>query len=387
MVLGAGCNAVLENLCFCLTEPGDAVLIPTPYYAAFAFDLGARASLNIIPVNTMKFNGTTNFSATSKSISQTSYYPNIDALNTAYDKAKMAGSEPKILLLSHPNNPLGICFLPSVIKDCIDWAREKKVHLVSDEIYAGSVYRKMNPLSGEDTFQSALTLAAGHENDINDDDNDDGLRLGLGLGPYIHFVYALSKDFALSGLRVGVAYSENKAIRLPMQKLNDLCQISSQTQQTVEEMLSSKCEDSTNSLTSKQEQSQYWSTDEFLPENNNRIRDRSDKVQLCLDECDIPCLFGDSGLFLWLDLTEFLPALDTIDDDATIEESEESKDSRERTLYLELMQDFGLLFTPGRSMKNELPGFFRFVFTAASEDEFNLGLERMKHFVMVKRNI
>jgi aspartate/methionine/tyrosine aminotransferase len=31
LVLGAGCNAVLENLCMCLSDPGDAVLIPTPY--------------------------------------------------------------------------------------------------------------------------------------------------------------------------------------------------------------------------------------------------------------------------------------------------------------------------------------------------------------------
>lgn len=30
MVVGAGCNAVLENLCICLAEPGEGVLIPTP---------------------------------------------------------------------------------------------------------------------------------------------------------------------------------------------------------------------------------------------------------------------------------------------------------------------------------------------------------------------
>jgi aspartate/methionine/tyrosine aminotransferase len=43
IVVGAGCNAVLENLCLCLAEPGEGVMIPTPYYAAFEFDLGARA--------------------------------------------------------------------------------------------------------------------------------------------------------------------------------------------------------------------------------------------------------------------------------------------------------------------------------------------------------
>lgn len=43
IVLGAGCNAVLENLCIALAEPGEGVMIPTPYYAAFEFDLVARA--------------------------------------------------------------------------------------------------------------------------------------------------------------------------------------------------------------------------------------------------------------------------------------------------------------------------------------------------------
>lgn len=43
IVVGAGCNAVLENLCICLAEPGEGVMLPTPYYAAFQFDLGSRA--------------------------------------------------------------------------------------------------------------------------------------------------------------------------------------------------------------------------------------------------------------------------------------------------------------------------------------------------------
>ena len=43
IVVGAGCNAVLENLCLCLASPGEGVMIPTPYYAAFEFDLVARA--------------------------------------------------------------------------------------------------------------------------------------------------------------------------------------------------------------------------------------------------------------------------------------------------------------------------------------------------------
>ena len=61
------------------------------------------------------------------------------------------------------------------------------------------------------------------------------------------------------------------------------------------------------------------------------------------------------------------------------------ENERERKLYLELLQDYGLLFTPGRSMKNELPGFFRCVFTAASDHEFDLGMERLRKYVADKR--
>lgn len=364
MVLGAGCNAVLENICFSLTEPGDAVLIPTPYYAAFEFDLVARAALTIVPVNTMNYRTDAgNGSNDSTQMSKEMYYPNRASLDAAYEKAKATGSNPKILLLSHPNNPLGVCYPPSVIQECIDWARERKVHLVSDEIYAGSVYEQTNKEKGDDVFHSALALAS-----TGDNGGD-----GLGLGQYIHFVYALSKDFALSGLRVGVVYSENEEIRLPLQKLNDLCQISSQTQVTVEEMLSAKGD-----------RGPLWSTDDFLPANNDRTRHRSYMLQECLTECAIPYLEGDSGLFLWMDFSQFLPTLEGGESNG-LGESQESMDTRERALYLQLLKEFGLLFTPGRSMRNELPGFFRCVFTAASDDEFALGLERIKKFVAAKR--
>lgn len=50
LVVGAGCNAVLENLFFSIAEHGDGVLVPAPYYAAFEFDLSARIGLRLVPV-------------------------------------------------------------------------------------------------------------------------------------------------------------------------------------------------------------------------------------------------------------------------------------------------------------------------------------------------
>lgn len=313
--------------------------------AAFEFDLGARAGLSILPVNTMEYQEF-DTSKSGGSIPHHAYYPNRASLDAAVEKSVQDGITPRILLLSHPQNPLGICYPPEVIKEIIDWCRENEIHLVSDEIYAGSVYR-----SEDANFVSALKLAS--------TEDEDG---ALGLGPYIHLVYALSKDFALSGLRVGALYSENQEIRLPLQKLNDLCCISSHTQLLVERMLTTA---------SKEDSNVSW-TSQFQQSNHERLRQRGDALHRCLDELEIPYLKGTAGLFVWIDMTQFLPL-------------EGTDDERERELYLELLKEYGLLFTPGRSMKNERPGFFRCVFTAANDDEFQLGMDRLRHYVFSKR--
>ena len=145
-----------------------------------------------------------------------------------------------------------------------------------------------------------------------------------------------------------------------LQKLNDLCCVSSQTQLLVQQMLSEVSNDGIS-----------W-TSKFLEENHGRLRVRGDAWQACLEECRIPYLKATAGLFCWMDFREFLPM-------------EGTDDERERALYLELMNEYGLLFTPGLSMKNEHPGFFRCVFTAASDDEFALGMSRLRKFVEAKR--
>lgn len=336
-VVGAGCNAVVENLCLCLAEAGEAVMIPKPYYAAFEFDLVARAGLHIQPVSIADFHPASD-DTTDPSI----YYPTAASLDAAYEEAQQNGHPPRILLLSHPHNPLGICYPEEVLKECIEWCTSRQVHLVSDEIYAGSVFRPE-----EAGFKSILQVAN---------------KSSGGLGPYVHWVYSLSKDFALSGLRLGAAYSENMDIRMPLQKLNDLCQISSQTQVWTEHMLTKKAKDNSNSDKS-------W-TAAFRQENHRRLDERCKALTACLDECGIPYLPPTAGLFCWLDLSEYLP-----EEDTGMSDSE-----RERQLYLRLVQEFGLLLTPGDSMKNERPGFFRLVFTAASDAEFTLGLGRLRKF-------
>jgi len=123
----------------------------------------------------------------------------------------------------------------------------------------------------------------------------------------------------------------------------------------------------------KTKENDLW-TDGFLKENHDRIRDRNNQLQNCLDDCDLPYIASTAGLFTWIDFSEFLP-------------SGPDDEERERSLYLELVETYGLLLTPGLSMRNERPGFFRCVFTAAKNDnEFQLALRRIKKFVNTRRN-
>ena len=344
LIIGAGCNAVLENLCMTLADVGEGVLIPTPYYAAFEFDLVARAGLQVHPVTTELYhNRKGSYLQENGQIDPEIYYPNVAALNAAYEKSLAKCCRPRILLISHPMNPLGICYPSQTILDCIQWCRDRKIHFICDEIYAGSVYRNDESAA---PFQSALRLA------------------GKELGPYVHWVYALSKDFAVSGLRIGAAYTENSEILLPLQKLNDLCQVSSQTQLWTTDLLRKQVH--------SEEKNELWTT-VFRRENHKRLLRRYTALATLFDRYRIPYLPANAGLFVWVDLSQFLSPL--IDNTAV----------QERDLYTELIT-FGILLTPGLSMRNERPGFFRCVFTAASEDEFTVALQRFQQYFDTKCN-
>ena len=110
LIIGAGCNAVLENLVFAIADPGSAVLIPTPYYAAFDFDLAARAGMVIEPVIPPGVSGggaEPGDKEDAFTASAAPYYPSIAALDAAYESALAKGHPPAALLISAPNNPLG----------------------------------------------------------------------------------------------------------------------------------------------------------------------------------------------------------------------------------------------------------------------------------------
>ena len=56
-------------------------------------------------------------------------------MNNAYGSAKKNGSNPSMLVLNSPNNPVGNSFCRSDIELATSWSKENSITVLSDEIY------------------------------------------------------------------------------------------------------------------------------------------------------------------------------------------------------------------------------------------------------------
>ena len=122
--LAPGASSILGHLFYSLAEAGDAILIPAPYYAAFENDMKAIAKCVPIPVY----------------MNDCTQGPTKEELEMAARKAETQGYTVKMLLITNPNNPLGVIYKPSVVLNAIEWARARSMHTVMDEIYGLSVH-------------------------------------------------------------------------------------------------------------------------------------------------------------------------------------------------------------------------------------------------------
>lgn len=64
----------------------------------------------------------------------------LDDYRSAYDRLTQAGKTVKAVLLCNPQNPLGRCYSRETLLAFGKFCEERNLHLVSDEIYATSIY-------------------------------------------------------------------------------------------------------------------------------------------------------------------------------------------------------------------------------------------------------
>ncbi|XP_061344055.1 1-aminocyclopropane-1-carboxylate synthase-like [Gastrolobium bilobum] len=254
VVMSGGATGAHEVTAFCLADPGDAFMVPTPYYAGFDRDLRWRTGVQLLPV-----------------ICESSNYFKLtrEALEVAFEKAKEDNIRVKGLLITNPSNPLGTIMDRETLRTVMSFINEKHIHLVCDEIYAATVF-----------CHPGFTSIA----EIIEEDTDIECNRDL-----IHIVYSLSKDMGFPGFRVGIIYSYNDAVVNCARKMSSFGLVSTQTQYLMASML---LDDEF--------------VERFLAESAKRLAKRYGVFIRGLAQVGIKCLQSNAGLFLWMNLRSLL---------------------------------------------------------------------------------
>ncbi|KAK9064912.1 hypothetical protein SSX86_016295 [Deinandra increscens subsp. villosa] len=255
LVLTAGATSANETLMFCLANPGDAFLLPTPYYPGFDRDLKWRTGAEIVPIHCSSLNG---FRITKS------------ALEEAYKQAEKQNLKVKGILVTNPSNPLGTSLTMHELDILVNFISSQNIHLISDEIYSGTVFSSPSFISIMEVLKT--------RNLMNTE-----------ISKRVHIVYSLSKDLGLPGFRIGAIYSNDERVVCAATKMSSFGLVSSQTQYLLSEILSDQ-----------------KFTKIYLSENRRRLKQRYERLVKGLKRSGISCLKSNSGLFCWVDMRHLL---------------------------------------------------------------------------------
>jgi 1-aminocyclopropane-1-carboxylate synthase len=319
ITVSAGCGAIIDNITFAITQPGDGVLIPAPYYPAFDNDLAAKNDAVPVPVQ---------LSATDQPWAQ-----QLTSAKQRFDGD--SGRAIKGLLVTNPDNPTGTSYSRQHLQEMLQWCLDNNVHYISDEVYANSMF-------GDDPFCSIAAVAA------------DGVEAGMWsqeqVDTYVHVVFGLSKDWCASGIRVGCLHSCNRQLNSAMGNLAYFCSVSGLAQFIVARML---------------EDGSF--VDSYLAENKRRLRQSYEVLADSLSKAGITFQPAVASVFCWVDLRHALP---------------EPTWEAERELWHDgFVERCGLIITPGHSCHAPEPGFFRVCYAIVDPVVIPKLVKRIKDFI------
>jgi aspartate/methionine/tyrosine aminotransferase len=250
LVIVSGATAALDVLASALCDPGEAIVVPAPYYGAFDVDLCGRSGARLIAA---PMSGDHGFRLAAPPIAQ------------ALDRARRDGVTVRAVALTSPSNPVGQVHPPDTLREIADVAARHEVDIIADEIYANSVF-------GDTPFVSMLdpTVNRAHRTRT-------------------HMIWGFAKDFGLPGFKVGVVYSPDPDVRAAARALAYFAPTSTHTQALLRDLLSDP----------------EWVRD-LLAENRRRLAASYARSTRALDRLAIPYVPAGAGFSLWSNLREWL---------------------------------------------------------------------------------
>ncbi|EGR51401.1 uncharacterized protein TRIREDRAFT_56572 [Trichoderma reesei QM6a] len=311
----SGCTAAVEHISWALADPGDLILLGRPYYGAFPWDATIRTGAKLAYVDFGDED------------------PLGDTCVKKYEdrilEAKANGENVTALLLCHPHNPLGRCYPLHVLIDLLKLCNKHKLHLISDEIYALSVFE--NTVDAEPPlchppapFHSVLSI------DLT----------GLIDPAYVHVIWGMSKDFGANGLRLGAIISQhNIDLMTALFPLVLLTSVSSLTEHVLANIL----------------EDDAW-VETYIKENQRKLSTYYKHITTWAKTNDIVYAPGvNAGFFIWADLGR------------TFRKHRKDEPEDLDQAVMDALLRHKVFLASGARFGSEKPGWFRIVFSHERE--------------------
>lgn len=291
---GAACAFVVYS--YMLTDVNNVILIPRPYYSYIDHNVSVATENQVFRCPLIdQENGIFKLSR--------------ECFEHGYQQALAKGFNPRMILLINPNNPLSDIYDEIALLPILQFAAEKGLHVVIDEIYALSTFVTCS-------FQSILN----YQFLLPDSDRT-------------HFLWSFSKDFCLNGARVGIMYTGTTQLCQISSKINFLFVPSRNTQYMLEQLMSDH-------------EWIRW----YISLNRQRLTQRYTQVTSTLETIQgVKVHRSQAGFFIWVDLRDLMPSEATFND--------------ETHLFEHLFECSGVFILRGQTLGCTQPGWFRIVFS------------------------
>ena len=198
----------------------------------------------------------------------------------------------------------------------MNFCRKHRLHLISDEIYACSVFDSEE--QGAVPFTSVLSIDSKEHIDPK----------------FLHVTYGLSKDFGAAGLRIGAVISRSKSV---IQAVNSVARFQGASAPSL-------------SMGTVILGNNKW-RHEFIDKNRKSLATAYRHATIALREIGVSYLAGsNAGFFLWIDLSPYLSNQERNPEFALAKKLEEAG------VFLHPQEEHSLK-----------PGWFRLVYTQKPE--------------------